>query len=73
MGAAVAGLGVALGRRPHVAELLASGQLVRVTQDSWRAPWSYYLAAPAAHFTRPVVRAFVDWALEEARGHPSTT
>jgi LysR family glycine cleavage system transcriptional activator len=73
MGAAVAGLGVALGRRPHVAELLASGQLVRVTQESWRAPWSYYLAAPAAHFTRPVVRAFVDWALEEARGHPSTT
>jgi LysR family glycine cleavage system transcriptional activator len=71
-GAAVAGLGVALGRGPHVAELLASGQLVRVTQEGWRAPWSYYLAAPAAHFNRPVVRAFVDWALEEARGHDST-
>ena len=25
------------------------------------------LVAPAAHFKRPVVRAFVDWALEEAR------
>jgi hypothetical protein len=23
--------------------------------------------APAAHFKRPVVRAFVDWALEEVR------
>ena len=34
---------------------------------SWRAPWSYLLVAPPAHFRRPVVRAFVDWALAEAR------
>lgn len=67
IGAAVAGLGVALGRGPHVAQLIARGQLVRVTQESWRAPWSYFLAAPPAHFRRPVVRAFVDWALAEAR------
>ena len=67
IGAAVAGLGVALGRGPHVEPLLARGQLVRVTQESWRAPWSYFLVAPAAHFRRPVVRAFVDWAREEAR------
>ena len=67
IGAAVAGLGLALGRGPHVAPLLARGQLVRVTQESWRAPWSYFLVAPAAHFRRPAVRAFVDWALEEAQ------
>jgi LysR family glycine cleavage system transcriptional activator len=67
LGAAVAGLGVALGRSPHVEPLLARGQLVRVTQESWRSPWSYFLVAPAAHFRRPVVRAFVDWILEEAR------
>lgn len=67
IGAAVAGLGVALGRAPHVAPMLARGQLIRVTQESWRAPWSYYLVAPSAHFARPVVRAFVDWALQEAR------
>jgi LysR family glycine cleavage system transcriptional activator len=67
IGAAVAGLGVALGRGPQVASLLAGGQLVRVTQESWRAPWSYYLVAPEAHFRRPVVRAFVEWALGEAR------
>jgi LysR family glycine cleavage system transcriptional activator len=71
LGAAVAGLGVALGRGPHVEPLLARGQLVRVTQDSWRAPWGYFLVAPAAHFRRPVVRAFVDWALGEARETPS--
>jgi len=67
IGAAVAGLGIALGRGPHVAPLLARGQLVRVTRESWRAPWSYFLVAPLAHFRRPVVRAFVDWALAEAR------
>jgi LysR family glycine cleavage system transcriptional activator len=67
VGAAVAGLGVALGRGPHVEPLLARGQLVRVTQESWRSPWSYFLVAPAAHFRRPVVRAFVDWALTEGR------
>jgi len=67
IGAAVAGLGVALGRGPHVAPLLARGQLVRVTRESWRAPWNYFLVAPSTHFRRPVVRAFVDWALAEAR------
>jgi DNA-binding transcriptional LysR family regulator len=50
--------------------LLARGQLVRVTQESWLAPWCYYLTAPAAHFRRPLVRTFVDWALAEARADP---
>jgi LysR family glycine cleavage system transcriptional activator len=67
VGAAVAGLGIAIGRGPHVAPLLARGQLVRVTQESWVAPWNYYLMAPAAHFRRPLVRTFVDWAMSEAR------
>ena len=71
-GAAAAGLGVALGRDTQVAPFLQRGQLIRVTQDSWRAEWSYFLAAPAAHFKRPTVRAFVDWALEEARVPAST-
>jgi len=67
IGAAVAGLGVAIGRAPHVAPLLARGQLVRVTQETWQSPWSYFLMAPAPHFKRPLVQTFVDWALEEAR------
>jgi LysR family transcriptional regulator, glycine cleavage system transcriptional activator len=67
IGAAVAGLGIAIGRAPLVAPLLARGQLVRVTQETWTAPWNYFLTAPAAHFRRPVVRTFVDWALEEVR------
>ncbi len=67
IGAAVAGLGIAIGRAPHVAPLLARGQLVRVTQETWQAPWRYFLMAPATHFRRPVVKAFVEWALEESR------
>ena len=67
IGAAVAGLGVGIGRSPHVGPLLARGQLVRVTQETWLSPWSYYLIAPPAHFKRPVVRTFVDWAIEEAK------
>jgi LysR family glycine cleavage system transcriptional activator len=67
LAAAVAGLGIAIGRAPQVAPLLARGQLVRVTRETWMSPWSYFLVAPPAHFKRPVVRTFADWALEEAR------
>jgi len=67
-GAAVAGLGVALGRGPNIEGLLTRGQLIRLTQESWRAGWSYYLVAPPANFSRPNVRVFVEWILEEAQG-----
>jgi LysR family glycine cleavage system transcriptional activator len=67
LGAAAAGLGVALGRGPHIEGHLARGQLVRLTQESWRAAWTYRLVAPSANFSRPNVRAFVDWIVGEAR------
>jgi LysR family glycine cleavage system transcriptional activator len=73
LSAAVAGLGVALGRGPNIEGLLARGQLVRLTQDSWKAAWSYRLVAPPANFSRPNVRAFVEWIVEEARGNPAHT
>jgi LysR family glycine cleavage system transcriptional activator len=66
LGAAVAGLGVALGRGPHIQGQLARGQLVRLTQESWTAAWSYYLVAPPANFSRPNVKMFVEWIMEEA-------
>ncbi len=67
LGAATAGLGVALGRGPNIEGLLARGQLVRLTQESWKAEWSYYLMAPAGNFSRPNVKVFVEWILEEAQ------
>lgn len=65
-GTVLSGLGIALGRAALIGPLLASGQLVRVTNETWLAPWRYHLVAPGAHFRRPAVRAFVDWALVEA-------
>lgn len=73
LSAAVAGLGVALGRGPNIEGLLARGQLVRLTQDSWKAAWAYHLVAPPANFSRPNVRAFVDWICEEAQGNLAHT
>jgi LysR family transcriptional regulator, glycine cleavage system transcriptional activator len=73
LSAAVTGLGVALGRGPNIEGLLARGQLVRLTQDSWKAAWSYRLVAPPANFSRPNVRAFVEWIVEEAQGNPAHT
>jgi LysR family glycine cleavage system transcriptional activator len=73
LGAAVAGLGAALGRGPNIEGLLCRGQLVRLTQDSWKAGWSYRLVAPPANFSRPNVRAFVEWIVEEAEGNSAHT
>jgi LysR family transcriptional regulator, glycine cleavage system transcriptional activator len=73
LSAAVAGLGVALGRGPNIEGLLARGQLIRLTRDSWKAAWSYRLVAPPGNFSRPNVRAFVEWIVEEARGNLAHT
>jgi LysR family glycine cleavage system transcriptional activator len=64
--AAIAGLGVAIGRSPHIEGHLARGQLVRLTSTSWKAEWAYHLVGPAATFARPNARAFVEWAQAEA-------
>jgi LysR family glycine cleavage system transcriptional activator len=64
--AAVQGLGVALGRAPHIGGQLARGELLRLTDAHWRAGWHYRLAAPAAHWQRPRVRAFAAWLRERA-------
>jgi len=73
LSAAVTGLGVALGRGPNIEGLLSRGQLVRLTQESWKAGWSYRLVAPPANFSRPNVRAFVEWIVEEAEGNAAHT
>ncbi len=65
--AAVQGLGVALGRRPHIGGQLARGELLRLTDAHWRAGWHYRAAAPSAHWQRPRVRAFIAWLQAQAR------
>jgi len=64
--AALAGQGVALGRRPLVDGLLASGQLVTPFADRAASPRAYFLIVEPASRGRPAVRALERWLLDEA-------
>jgi LysR family transcriptional regulator, glycine cleavage system transcriptional activator len=64
--AAVAGQGVALGRRPLVDELLREGRLVAPLAKTLATPRSYILVVDPAARARPAVRALEAWLLEQA-------
>ncbi len=64
--AAVAGQGVALGRRPLVDELLREGRLVAPLAKTVATPRSYILVVDPAARARPAVRALEAWLLEQA-------
>jgi LysR family transcriptional regulator, glycine cleavage system transcriptional activator len=64
--AAVAGQGVALGRRPLVDELLREGRLVAPLAKTMATPRSYILVVDPAARSRPAVRALEAWLLEQA-------
>lgn len=66
--AAIAGQGVAMGRRPLVDALLASGQLVAPFQGQAASPRVYQLVIDPAARSRPAVRALAQWLLDEAAG-----
>ncbi len=65
--AAVAGFGVALGRRPFVDRDLASGALVEVGPESTAAETAFWLVSSEAADRRPDLRGFKRWLIEEAR------
>ncbi len=64
--AAVAGQGVALGRRPLVDELLREGRLVAPLPKTMATPRSYILVVDPAARARPAVRALEAWLLAQA-------
>ena len=64
--AALAGQGVALGRRPLVDALLASGQLVTPFAAQTASARAYQLIVDPASRARPAVRAFEQWLLQQA-------
>lgn len=70
--AAVAGQGVALGRRPLVDGLLASGQLVTPFDAGTASARAYRLIVDPAAASRPAVQAFEAWLLEECRAQPAS-
>jgi LysR family glycine cleavage system transcriptional activator len=67
--AAVNGQGVALGRMPLVAPMLASGALVaplrRTQPKSTLGDRAYWLISSPASRERPQVRTFIEWLSEE--------
>lgn len=65
MEAAVRGLGVAIGRTSLAGEHLATGRLVRPFAVTKAADYAYYAVAPEGSESRPRLRAFVDWLVEE--------
>jgi LysR family glycine cleavage system transcriptional activator len=64
---AVAGGGVALARSVLVREELATGRLVKPFDIALPAKYAYYVAIPKPNISKPKVRAFREWVLEEAR------
>lgn len=64
--AAVAGQGVALGRRPLVDDLLTSGQLATPFADRASSARAYFVIVEGAARSRPAVRALEGWLLDEA-------
>lgn len=65
--AALAGQGVALGRRPLVDTLLKRRQLVTPFEGSTASSRAYFLLVEPAARERPAVRAFEAWLLKQAQ------
>jgi len=70
--AALAGDGIALGRSQLVADDLASGRLIKPFDISVKSSWTYYVVSTPAAANRPKVRAFREWALQEALGEAAS-
>jgi DNA-binding transcriptional LysR family regulator len=66
--AAVAGQGVALGRRPLIDGLIRSKQLVTLFKDSTASPRAYFLLVEPGARQRPAVQALERWLLDEGGG-----
>jgi len=64
--AALAGQGLALGRRPLVDALLRDRKLVTPFKDAPASSRGYYLIVDAAARHKPAVRALEEWLIEQA-------
>lgn len=72
LGAAMAGQGIALGEASLVVDDLAQGRLIKPygANYSMQAEWACYLVARPDALSVPMVRAFRQWLLREARSMP---
>lgn len=72
MGAAVHGLGAALGRRRLATPYLQRGELVQLPGPALKTRFSYYLVHPAHQTLSPAAQAFRDWLKQEANTAAAT-
>ena len=70
--AALAGQGVAIGRRPLVDALLKSRQLVTPFKDVAKSSRAYIVVTDPQARARPAVRALEQWLIDEAGRHPQS-
>ncbi|MEM5456299.1 LysR substrate-binding domain-containing protein [Paraburkholderia rhynchosiae] len=63
------GQGVALGWARLLQDLLASGELVRVTDESFKVKDAYYAVVPHGRSISPTVEKLIDWMRREASDH----
>ncbi len=73
--AAIDGQGIALGDSNLVADDLAAGRLVKPFELSVRAPpqFAYYIISPLETADAPMVKAFREWSLQEAKATSAQT
>jgi len=69
--AALAGQGVALGRRPLIDSLLKSRKLVAPFKGTVASPRAYFLIVESGARAKPAVQAFERWLLQQVRGKPA--
>jgi LysR family transcriptional regulator, glycine cleavage system transcriptional activator len=65
--AAVSGMGVALGRSSLIEDELRSGRLIAPFDAVLKSSSAYYIVCPPEFSSRPRIRAFRAWLLEEAK------
>ena len=65
--AASSGLGIAIGRMPLVTPDLQAGRLVKADARIVDIETGYWLVGPAGQETRPAIRSFRKWLLDEAK------
>ena len=67
--AAIEGQGVVLASSAMVQDDIDRGRLVRPFPDTanQKTQFCYYVVYPESHLSRPKVKAFRDWVIEEAK------
>jgi LysR family transcriptional regulator, glycine cleavage system transcriptional activator len=73
MEAAISGIGIAIGRLPLVTAELHAGRLVKVDARVVDIETGYWLVGPDGQETRPAIRAFRKWLLEESQRYRAET